>query len=510
MYFLGFSINNFTLLALTLAIGIVVDDAIIVLENAYRHQEELGESPEEAAINGTREIGFAVHRHHHLAGRGVHPARVPQGVDRPPVQRVRHRRRGLGGHLGLRRAHAHARCSAPRSSACPSATACCTARSRTGSHALAAGYARTLRAAVRHRWAGRGLGACCSPSARPVVFRTLKREFVPPEDKGWFFNVHHRARGLVAGVHRRVPAAGRGDAGQDQGRRELLQRGEHRRRREPRDDLHQPGGLRPSARARSRTSSARSSGSYFGIPGVFAFANNPPAFGFGSPVNFVIQNPDFDLLVQGNDTLLARARQVKGLVNVDSDLRVNKPELDGELRPRPRRGPRRARGRRRHDAPGAAGRQPDQHVHPEQQAVRRHRAARSARAGHAERHDRPLRPRPGRRAGQARGAGQREGGRGAARAQPLQPGARLDPHRRPGARASRSARRSTRSTASPTRCCPRAAAPRSPASRASWRRAARRSTSRSCSPCWWCSWCWRASSSRWSTRSPCCWPCRSR
>jgi len=60
MYFMGFSINNFTLLALTLAIGIVVDDAIIVLENAYRHQEELHESPEEAAINGTREIAFAV------------------------------------------------------------------------------------------------------------------------------------------------------------------------------------------------------------------------------------------------------------------------------------------------------------------------------------------------------------------------------------------------------------------------------------------------------------------
>ncbi|HXW96578.1 MAG TPA: efflux RND transporter permease subunit, partial [Gemmatimonadales bacterium] len=60
MYFLGFSINNLTLLALTLAIGIVVDDAIIVLENAYRHQEELKESPEVAATNGTREIAFAV------------------------------------------------------------------------------------------------------------------------------------------------------------------------------------------------------------------------------------------------------------------------------------------------------------------------------------------------------------------------------------------------------------------------------------------------------------------
>src|SRR5467141_2033702 len=60
MYFLGFSINNFTLLALTIAIGIVVDDAIIVLENAFRHQEELHEAPELAATNGTNEIGFAV------------------------------------------------------------------------------------------------------------------------------------------------------------------------------------------------------------------------------------------------------------------------------------------------------------------------------------------------------------------------------------------------------------------------------------------------------------------
>jgi multidrug efflux pump len=60
MYFLGFTINNFTLLALILAIGIVVDDAIIVMENAYRHQEELGETPVDAARKGTSEIAFAV------------------------------------------------------------------------------------------------------------------------------------------------------------------------------------------------------------------------------------------------------------------------------------------------------------------------------------------------------------------------------------------------------------------------------------------------------------------
>src|SRR5439155_23266647 len=60
MYLLGFSINNFTLLAPTIAIGIVVDDAIIVLETAYRHEEQLHEAPQQAAIHGTSEIGFAV------------------------------------------------------------------------------------------------------------------------------------------------------------------------------------------------------------------------------------------------------------------------------------------------------------------------------------------------------------------------------------------------------------------------------------------------------------------
>ncbi len=55
----GFSINILTLLAMVLAIGLVVDDAIVVLENIYKHIEH-GDSPFRAAINGTREISFAV------------------------------------------------------------------------------------------------------------------------------------------------------------------------------------------------------------------------------------------------------------------------------------------------------------------------------------------------------------------------------------------------------------------------------------------------------------------
>ncbi len=59
MYALGFSINNMTLLALTLSVGFVVDDAIVMLENIVRHIEG-GMRPFEAALKGAREIGFTI------------------------------------------------------------------------------------------------------------------------------------------------------------------------------------------------------------------------------------------------------------------------------------------------------------------------------------------------------------------------------------------------------------------------------------------------------------------
>jgi multidrug efflux pump len=59
MYMLGFSINNLTLMALTIASGFVVDDAIVVIENIARHIEE-GETPFNAALKGSAEIGFTI------------------------------------------------------------------------------------------------------------------------------------------------------------------------------------------------------------------------------------------------------------------------------------------------------------------------------------------------------------------------------------------------------------------------------------------------------------------
>ncbi len=60
MYFSGFTFNVMTLLALLLLIGVVVDDAIVVLENIFRHRETLDDNPVSAAINGSKEVVFAV------------------------------------------------------------------------------------------------------------------------------------------------------------------------------------------------------------------------------------------------------------------------------------------------------------------------------------------------------------------------------------------------------------------------------------------------------------------
>lgn len=60
MHLMGFTLNNMSLLGLTLAVGIVIDDAIVVLENIFRHIEQYGKSAYDAAIDGLREIGLAV------------------------------------------------------------------------------------------------------------------------------------------------------------------------------------------------------------------------------------------------------------------------------------------------------------------------------------------------------------------------------------------------------------------------------------------------------------------
>ena len=114
MYGFGYSIDNISLLAITLSVGFVVDDAIVMLENISRHVEA-GMRPFDAALKGSSEIAFHHPVDHGVARRGVHP-RPPDGQRRRPgVPRVR--RHDLRGDPRVRLRLAHPDADALRAAA---------------------------------------------------------------------------------------------------------------------------------------------------------------------------------------------------------------------------------------------------------------------------------------------------------------------------------------------------------------------------------------------------------
>ncbi len=324
MYFLGYSINNFTLLALTLAIGIVVDDAIIVLENAYRHQEELEENPEEAAVNGTREIAFAVIATTIALVAVFTPLAFLQGTTGRLFNEFGIALAGsvvISGFIALTLT--------PMLSAkilrVPKSHGRVYKSLERAFDAIADGYARLLDRALRHRWAT-VVGGVAIVLLSVVIFRSLEREFVPPEDRGYFviFSVapEGASLGYTDGYQRQVEAVlaktkdirsyfsvvgfgGRVNSGivfvrlNDWDERD----------RKVQDIINE---VQPQ---------------FFGIAGMMAFAANPPAFSFGNPVQYVVRHPDYDSLRVAMDRLKERAGKINGLTNVDTDIRFNKPEL---------------------------------------------------------------------------------------------------------------------------------------------------------------------------------------
>ncbi len=325
MYFLGFSINNFTLLALTIAIGIVVDDAIIVLENAYRHQEELNEGPEEAAVKGTNEIGFAV-----IATTvALVAVFTPLGFLRGSTGR-------LLSEFGIAVAGAVvisgfvALTLTPMLCAkvlrVPHQHGALFKVFERGFNAIADRYARLLRIALRHR----GIvvaGTVVTVGLAFFLYKGLKQELIPDDDRGFFLVIATAPEGssleysdgyvrqieeiisktpdvqgyftIIGGFAGGVNSAFIGVILKDPSERHTTVQ-------------QMVGGLY---------------GPLFGIAGVRAFPYAPGALGFSQPIQFVVQNPDFARLGQAMDTLVPRASAIKGLTGVDTDLRVNKPEL---------------------------------------------------------------------------------------------------------------------------------------------------------------------------------------
>lgn len=324
LYALGFTINNFTLLALILGIGIVVDDAIIVMENAYRHQEELGEDPTSAAIKGTREIAFAV-----IA------TTVALVAVFTPLAFLQGTAGRLFNEFGIALAGAVIVSSFVALTLTP--MLCAKILRVPASHGklflvfertfegIASLYRRTLTVAIHHRLFVVSAGVA-SVLLAVFVFTRLEREFLPPEDRGAIITFlvapegssleytegyqlqvdeiiasvpevasYFSITGFFGGVNSGIIFARLADWGErERGVDEILAE------------------IRPQL---------------FAIPGLFAFASAPAAIGFGSPVNYVVRHPNFDSLAVAMDRMTTRARQIPGLLNVDTNLRVNKPEL---------------------------------------------------------------------------------------------------------------------------------------------------------------------------------------
>ena len=325
MYFLGFSINNFTLLALTIAIGIVVDDAIIVLENAYRHQEELHEAPEQAAVNGTNEIGFAV-----IATTiALVAVFTPLGFLRGSTGR-------LLSEFGIAVAGAVvisgfvALTLTPMLCAkvlrVPHEHGAVFKALEAGFNAIADRYATLLQMALRHR----GIvvaGTVVTVALAFVFYKSLKQELIPDDDRGFFLVVAsgpegssleytdgyvrqiEQIIGKTPGVQGYFTIIGGFSGGVNQSFVGVIMKDWSERQNTVQQTV---GMLFPQL---------------FGIAGVRAFPYAPGALGFSQPVQFVVQHPDFARLSQAMDTFVTAARAIKGLTNVDTDLRVNKPEL---------------------------------------------------------------------------------------------------------------------------------------------------------------------------------------
>ena len=324
LYALGFTINNFTLLALILGIGIVVDDAIIVMENAYRHQEELGEDPTSAAIKGTREIAFAV-----IA------TTVALVAVFTPLAFLQGTAGRLFNEFGIALAGAVIVSSFVALTLTPMLSA--KILRVPASHGklflvfertfegIATLYRRTLAIAIHHRLLVVSAGVA-SVLLAIFVFTRLEREFLPPEDRGAIvtFLVAPEGASLeytqgyqmqVDEILARVPEVESyfsitGFFGAVNSGIIFARLADWAERERSVDEVLAE--IRPQL---------------FAIPGVFAFASAPAAIGFGSPVNYVVRHPDFDSLAVAMDRMTARARQIPGLLNVDTNLRVNKPEL---------------------------------------------------------------------------------------------------------------------------------------------------------------------------------------
>jgi multidrug efflux pump len=328
MYALGFSINLLTLLAMVLAIGLVVDDAIVVLENISR-RIEMGEPPILAAYRGAREVGFAV----------IATTLVLISVFVPLVF--------LQGNIGrLFTEFALAIAAAVAFSSVTALTLSpmmCSKLLKKRSHPsgfshwvdtkfskIERGYFNGLGTTIHQPWL-MSLLVIGSIVALFKLVQILPGEFVPKEDRGNFFILMQSAEGSsfesnAANLKKieniLLPYTATGEA--------------------ERIIVRTPGfggtagiaivgtAIGPDKKGSTFDLMDEISGKLVNIPDVTAFAvmrSGIGGRGLGRPVQFVLQGNTYEELVEWRDIVLTKARENPNLVRIDSDYKETWPQL---------------------------------------------------------------------------------------------------------------------------------------------------------------------------------------
>lgn len=331
MYLLGFSINTLTLLSMVLAIGLVVDDAIVVLENIYRYIEE-GMQPIQAALKGSREIAFAV-----IA------MTLTLAAVYAPISFIEGRTGKLFTEFALTLAGSVIISGFIALTLSP--MMCSRLLKHEEKHGkfyttieswingLQAFYVARLAWSLRHRKTVLTVGLIVGVLGG-LFLSLLKSELSPIEDRGTIVAVGVAPEGSTIGYMSEwmqkvepffasIPEAEKyfvvaGMPVVSQGIAFLRLKDWENRHRNQQDIVKE---LQPKM--------------FGALPGILAFPVNPPSLGRrpnAKPIEFVIQTSgSFEELEAAVNAVIAEAQKFPGLAGLETDLKLNKPQLSLDL-----------------------------------------------------------------------------------------------------------------------------------------------------------------------------------
>jgi len=330
MDLMGFSINTLTLLAMVLAIGLVVDDAIVVLENIHRHIED-GMKPLRAAIVGIREISSA-----------VVAMTLTLAAVYAPVAFAPGRTGKLFAEFALTLAGAVLVSGLVALTLSPMMCSRLLREHETHGRVygfieglirgLNRGYNRLLVTTLNVRPVVVGV-ALLAAGAGYVLFTNLQSELAPIEDRGVLFTAGHAPEGSTVDFTSRYVS-------DFESMLEAIPEVKHYFvivGSRAVTELISFSQLTPwEERERTQMDILRETQPKLAdVTGVRAFGNNPGSFGQSArnkPIEFVIQTSESYRKLDGYlERIIAEAEQYPGLMNLDTDLRLNKPQIDVEV-----------------------------------------------------------------------------------------------------------------------------------------------------------------------------------